>query len=440
MLKTNNVKEEKNVRNTKTNVGADASVCPSTKEYPIRRGTGHRAQEPAAITLVALVITVIILIILAGVSLNLALGENGIFVKSKQAVDKYKDEAQKEQNTLENIYQDMQAETGGGADETGKGPYLPNNFTEVKDETSDDSYIIKDESGNEFVWIPVETPVAKSEEELTTLIEQGKYPMAVKIEGKTEGLDNYRGVLYDFALNATKDDVTITPIKYSASSGFREPANLTDTVSNRNYAYDSEEAFAANNGGEYTSTMYQKEYNELVESVIANGGFYIGRYESSVSGNKAASKKDQTPMTSITWYKMYKNQKNIYDGATEPKTHMIWGSEWDQVMIYLKDVPNNNEGVKNRFFILDSTKMGSYKDNGNKVVQTGTDPDYAVKGIYDLAGNVWEWTMEASNTTNRSKRGGSFDYTASIGSAIHRNVSHPDSWMNEYGSRLTLYK
>ena len=60
-----------------------------------------------AITLVALVITVIILIILAGVSLNLALGQNGIFVKSKEAVDKYKDSAQKEQNTLENIYVDM---------------------------------------------------------------------------------------------------------------------------------------------------------------------------------------------------------------------------------------------------------------------------------------------------------------------------------------------
>ena len=144
MLKINKIKEEKNVndvgailiahkpqRNTvgananvypitkKCNigVGADASVRPSTKKYPNnRRGTGYRAQEPAAITLVALIITIIILIILAGVSLNLALGQNGIFTKSKQAVDKYKDEAQKEQNTLENIYQDMQAETDGDDD------------------------------------------------------------------------------------------------------------------------------------------------------------------------------------------------------------------------------------------------------------------------------------------------------------------------------------
>ena len=80
------------------------------------------------ITLVALVITVIILIILAGVSLNLALGENGIFVKSKEAVDKYKDEAQKEQNTLENMYKDMQTETGGD-DTSTAGTLDVNNLT-----------------------------------------------------------------------------------------------------------------------------------------------------------------------------------------------------------------------------------------------------------------------------------------------------------------------
>ena len=81
MLKTN-----------KTNVGANASVCPNAiKEYNNRRGTGHRAQESNAITLIALVITIIILIILAGVTLNLTLGENGIFNKSKQGVDKYEE-------------------------------------------------------------------------------------------------------------------------------------------------------------------------------------------------------------------------------------------------------------------------------------------------------------------------------------------------------------
>ena len=93
-------------------VGANASVCPNTTKTCPKK-LGNRLDQPNAITLVALIITIIILIILAGVTLNLALGQNGIFVKSKQAVDKYKDESQKEQNTLENIYQDMNTVTGG---------------------------------------------------------------------------------------------------------------------------------------------------------------------------------------------------------------------------------------------------------------------------------------------------------------------------------------
>ncbi len=99
----------KEIKINNANVGADASVCPNpTKEYPnIRRGTGHRAQEPAAITLVALIITVIILIILAGVSLNLALGENGIFQKSKEAVNKYQNAAKEEKEQLDLAARDL---------------------------------------------------------------------------------------------------------------------------------------------------------------------------------------------------------------------------------------------------------------------------------------------------------------------------------------------
>ena len=377
------------------------------------------------ITLIALVISIIILIILAGVSLNLALGENGIFVKSKQAVDKYKDEAQKEQNTLENIYQDMQAETGGGAGETGKVPYLPDGFAKVEEETEEGVTIIKGPDESEFVWIPVETPVAENDDDLQAKIAEGQYPTAVKIDGQTDGLDDYRGVLYDFALNDTTDGVTITPKEYSANSGIREPANLNTTYDNANKLIG------------WTDTMYQKEYNELVKSVIANGGFYIGRYESSVNSTKVASKKSQDSMAFTTWYDMYTRQKNIYEGVSTAKTHMIWGSQWDQVMIYLKDVQNNNEGAKKKFFILDSTGMGKY---GGSRVSTGTNPNYEVKGIYDLAGNVYEWTMEADGSTFRVIRGGNYSYTASSYPASYRGNTYPNNNNLCAGSRLTLYK
>ncbi len=56
-----------------------------------------------AITLVALIITIIILLILAGVSLSMILGENGLINKAQSSVDKYKDSSENEQNLLNQI-------------------------------------------------------------------------------------------------------------------------------------------------------------------------------------------------------------------------------------------------------------------------------------------------------------------------------------------------
>ena len=59
------------------------------------------------ITLVALVITIIVLLILAAVTINLAIGERGIFSQSKLAAEKYKDAQNKEENELDKAYQYM---------------------------------------------------------------------------------------------------------------------------------------------------------------------------------------------------------------------------------------------------------------------------------------------------------------------------------------------
>ena len=233
--------------------------------------------------------------------------------------------------------------------------------------------------------------------------------MAVKTSGQdANGRDNYRGVLYDFGINAAGDAVTVTAKTYNASSGNREPANLTGTktIDGTSYVYDSQEMFTYQNAGTWTSTMYQEEYNELVESVIANGGFYVGRYESGNLGSTAVSKLGATGINSQTWYQMYKAQKNIYGNVEGKKTHMIWGSQFDQVLIYLKDVPNTSSNVTNGkpFYVLNSIDMGVYTNN-RSTYWDQTAGKFNVKGIYDLAGNVYDWTMEALGTSSRAYRG-----------------------------------
>ena len=61
----------------------------------------NKSKNKSGITLIALVITIIVLLILAGVAINLAIGENGIFNQSKLAMEKYKDVQNKEEEQLQ---------------------------------------------------------------------------------------------------------------------------------------------------------------------------------------------------------------------------------------------------------------------------------------------------------------------------------------------------
>ena len=88
---------------------------------------------------------------------------------------------------------------------------------------------------------------------------------------------------------------------------------------------------------------------------------------------------------------MYNEKKG--DSVTST---LIYGVQWDAIIRWMQDVKNLTEGK----YVQDSTGMGWYNDNyaiGNLAHQTGIELDGGqnkVKNIYDLAGNVFEWTME----------------------------------------------
>ena len=343
-----------------------------------------------------LIVTVVILIILAGVSINIAIKDNGIINKSKETVDEYKSFVEIQQGYIDKKSEELAL----GADSTeykSKHPEdrIPTGFTHLEG-TVDTGYVIQDEQENEFVWIPVPYPVASSEAELTSMVAKEQYPMAVKTSGKdANGLDNYRGALYDFDINQAGTAVTVTPRSYNPNSGYREPANLIGraTIDEVEYVFDSQEMFTKQNAGTWYETMYQEEYNELVASVIKNGGFWIGRYESGNLSSTAVSKVGASGISNVNWYQMYKSQKNIYGSSSSNKTHMIWGSQWDQIMIWMKDVSSYDE---NSFYILNSTNMGVYSNNQEENWKKNSGR-FKIKEVYDLGGNVRDWTMEVSS-------------------------------------------
>lgn len=94
---------------------------------------------------------------------------------------------------------------------------------------------------------------------------------------------------------------------------------------------------------------------------------------------------------------------------------MIWRSQCNQIIILLK---NERNKINEKYYIINSVGMGNFGigtriedgwDDGNTLAPTRYNEMCKVKNIYDLAENIWEWTLEAYGSNNRIKRGGRYD-------------------------------
>ena len=276
-----------------------------------------------------------------------------------------------------------------------------------------------EKTGNEFVWVPVDT--------LSN--------MAVVTSGTdANGNINYRGVLYNWGADATGN----TAYDWSAdSTSYREPANLSSS-------YDS-----TSKNSSWTSTLYQEEYNKMVKSVSEYGGFYIGRYEMSINATSknAESKYGATSATAESanqWYGLYnkaktyapeKNSDNTENASQKVVSSMIWGSQYDTMMNWMK---GNNINVTSSS--PTDLSIGTTSKNTTRVTGGANNGQTVSKdklsNIYDLLGNSREWTQEANNTNYRVYRGGLYNRSSAPSS---RGSYLPPNTGSFNGSRLTLY-
>ena len=446
-------------------------------------------KENKGITLVALIITIVVMLILVAVSVNILIKSNLIGITDK-TVNKYKTASEDESNSevIEidgKKYSSIDDYMSGkeklpdivaGKFATEKSNYngavIPAGFTvsgipseqsiengmviydipekdftdgkvnwtateKVGDEDSSDCYTIQKQY-NQFVWIPVETPyVTKAELDkiiddsngaitteqaaLQSLADSGKYPMAVQLANETD----YRGVLYSFVERNNKVSITVTDFSTTDNyndgsiSYYREPAKLS-----------SKSTFFVNQTKEKELDL-QTEYNNIVKSVKEQKGFWVARYELSHSTgeeiNKAESKRGKEVSSALasslnTWYGLYSTCKNVnLQSGIGMQGSMIYGSQWDQIMIWMKDEKNGS-----KFYILDSSSKGNFSTSigGTGTAQvSGYKDNYVVKQIFDLGGNLSEWTTVAGTTDFRILMGGNYrDISTSNTSLSHRSV------------------
>ena len=121
------------------------------------------------ITLVALVVTIVVLLILAGVSINLVLGDNGIVKKAQDAKTKSAEASENDLKGMNSLVSEMEGALTGNGGAGGSGtdtkvpaeataetaPYFPDNTFTKKEGTIDAGLVIQDTKGNEYVWVVV---------------------------------------------------------------------------------------------------------------------------------------------------------------------------------------------------------------------------------------------------------------------------------------------
>ena len=345
-----------------------------------------------------MVVTIVVLLILAGVTISLLLDENGIIKKSKEGRREYETSKTNEQEQMSaaNDWID-EIVTGKGKKLTGEDyttdytkPYLPSSdFSVLEGTTLANGLVVKDKQGNEYVWVEVPTNIYDNEAYNKETTAGDKKPASKEDTEKIE-----------YCLK-----------KYA--SAYREDGYADE------YIKDPTSGWFA---GE---TEYNNAKKAMLKSVYENGGFYVGRYEAGISEFRTSnenepteipsSKQNMIPYTKITRTQAKKLAEKVNSGGYT--SSLMFGIQWDLMLAFMQ----NKGGVDVSALTTDSTNIGNYSNNkwsitNNKakynadgtwnngsytketesrvVLTTGASSSFAKMNIYDVAGNVMEWTLE----------------------------------------------
>lgn len=332
------------------------------------------------------------------------------------------------------------------------------NTVEVEDDTTDDT------STTDSTELTLEEQQAKNIFDLQK--ERNQY-VWVPIDdiSKLYGVDNNGklwGKLYNFSSSGRSNrnwTETNGIMSITNATNFREPDILPITS-----GYDTDRYLMSysykQNRFEMLAQELEQKYLEIMESIKKYGGFYIGRYELGYENNTTpVVKKMNTSNNYIAWYTSYTRCLALKGSNNNITTMMITGSLWDETIDWLvSSGATDLEGTALTYQLVgsNSTTFGNYynatfnyiakdaemptatetKETSKSVlIPTGSAEYTKTNNIYDMAGNVWEWTTEAYSTYNRVYRGGYYDdYGINYPMAYRNNDFYP----NYYSSGLRL--
>ena len=430
-----------------------------SKEIRINKKSARRNySNQTGITLIALVVTIVVLLILAGVSLNAIFSENGIIKRAQDAQNKMDQATQNDLDSINELNNWIDGKINGssGGNTTG-GNDNPSTTTKIstlvgtvvdKNTKAEDAYgnkitipkgfkvlahgtvagsatytysgdnvpavqdgivIENGTDGNQFIWVPVGT--IKNKNNTTNTITLGRYEF-----------DSDTGAL-----------TSTTPAQVASVE------NCTQTVT---IGGDFQELSTSRISSSSSENTTARNLAEFISTTLANGGYYIARFEASknTTTNKIESKYSQTVLASITQPDAAKLAREMY-GEVKENNKLVYASDlvnsyaWDTAIIFIQtysgktDYASHNESKTTKAFTATGKNNDKYCN------------------IWDMSGKAYEWTTEYSTLSGSSDfypcviRGG-YCYAGDGGANDYTSYRGHDGTTNIYsgiGLRPLLY-
>ena len=412
-------------------------------------------KQVKGITLIALVVTIIVLLILAGIALNLTIGQNGIFSRAQTAANTWRNAETNEQLAMGELEDWMDGYMNGNGGNQGGGDTatvvddvtIPDGFyyaggskdtglvisddqddeIEWNEETSTNA-VPNDLEGNQFVWVPVANPENYFIDETATL----------NTNATGTGAENE--VTTNVYSNLTiRSGDSYTSVKPGDTSSVREPDVLNDYDTDAQYHYD----ILGFDSTKVMAESFVAEYKAMSDSIKKYKGFYIGRYELTGSVDEPTEKAGKVLTAASSeagnWYNLYKACQNVVTGKENVKSTMIYGVQWDAVCDWLEQSGFNTDSNSSSWGNYNNSSDNAAIEGAGSKQNTGYSDYWKANNIYDLAGNYYEWTQEANSTGYRIRRGGNYYNSGSVYPASARSSSTPNGSDSYSSSRATLY-
>ena len=414
------------------------------------------------VTLIALAVTIVVMLILAGVTISVLNGENGIVKQAQKA---------KEESKIKELKEKVRIDIAGKRVENINGELRVSVLKEILDKYFDN--------------VPVETQIT-SETELKAKEEYGKYEMKISdidvgeityetsytifkdvngeqvpipegyivSENSDENIVNKGLVVSDSRGNeyvwiSCTVDSSSNKLQYKRTEwgvekdGTDNSRAIKDELTLKDIDVTYSKTDTDNGINEEISKEIVAQINAEKESIKKYGGYYIGRYEVGKDNKTAVIKAEQEPYVNIKWSKAYELAKGI-GGGEGATTYLCSSYSWDTAINFIQNTTGKNYATSIIGF-NGNWKSQEVKDSSGKVIKPvntaqrlNTGLTTALCNIYDMGGNVGEFTTELNPGTSETVvlRGGNYNFNVPAG---HRWDNYSGGAFSNYGFRATLF-